>query len=270
MFLSLLPFINLPPYYSIRSTLYLYYIRVEPYFGGSRGLIPYLSTKGHIAMLDVNPADFVLELISLPAREKEKRDEEEKKCLEEVDEATLHKEEDKNVNLDRTEGDRLVEAWSNEGGKVILEIVDSSLRGVGEHDVESAETVYTIGAVHRWKEEPSLNTRSPPTEQPPLFEPLFTIVKKEEEDETMKPRRTHYSIQFRQLYWRSLKTEISKTFTTINVVQNTLIGIVVGILWFQRTFSEHDMGDLSGYSFFNLAYFFFVGLFNGVQEVIKN
>ena len=80
--------------------------------------------------------------------------------------------------------------------------------------------------------------------------------------------KSSYTRQFYAAFNRALYSEFGVQFGLVNVVQTLFMALVVGLCWFQVPLEEDRAGDLAGYAFFVSAYWFFTGMFTGMQEFL--
>ena len=73
-----------------------------------------------------------------------------------------------------------------------------------------------------------------------------------------------YWLQFTVLMHRSLKNGRSKLFTWINFIKSVLLGVLVGLVWFQMENKETYVQDKSGFTFFAMTYWVFDSMFNAM------
>ena len=70
-----------------------------------------------------------------------------------------------------------------------------------------------------------------------------------------------WSKQLIILMKRSLKNSRAAVFTWLNFVKSGLIGIVMGLLWFQMDYTEQTVNDRSAYYFFTMTFWVFDAMF---------
>lgn len=60
-------------------------------------------------------------------------------------------------------------------------------------------------------------------------------------------------VQYSTLTHRALKNSRSAIFTPLNLVKSIALGIVAGLLWFQREYTESNLNDIQSYYFFTMV-----------------
>jgi ABC-type multidrug transport system permease subunit len=75
---------------------------------------------------------------------------------------------------------------------------------------------------------------------------------------------TSWSTQFTTLTKRALKKAKSTIFSPINIIKTVACGIVVGIVYFNQTYTESDVYNIYAYFFFTMLYWVFQGLFEAL------
>jgi len=71
---------------------------------------------------------------------------------------------------------------------------------------------------------------------------------------TYRKYNTSWAMQYRVLVHRSLKNSRSAIFTPINLIKSAALGVVTGALWFQTSYTEANVYDLSSFFFFTMTY----------------
>jgi len=72
---------------------------------------------------------------------------------------------------------------------------------------------------------------------------------------------TSWGLQYRTLVHRSMKNSRSAIFTPINLIKSFALGLLSGLLWFQMTYTESRVFDLSSYFFFTMTFWVFDAMF---------
>lgn len=83
-------------------------------------------------------------------------------------------------------------------------------------------------------------------------------------DSQEKKYNTSWLTQYRILTHRNQKGSRSKIFTTTNMVKSVLIGIGLGLLWFQMPYTEKTVKDRSSFFFFSITYWLFEAMFDAL------
>ena len=65
---------------------------------------------------------------------------------------------------------------------------------------------------------------------------------------------TGWMTQYRVLVHRAMKNSRSAIFTPLNMIKSAVLGIVVGLLWFQLDYTEKTIHDRTSYVFFTMTY----------------
>lgn len=76
---------------------------------------------------------------------------------------------------------------------------------------------------------------------------------------------TGWMAQYRILISRALKNSRSAIFTPLNLIKSLAIGIVSGVLWFQRPYSESAVFDIQSYYFFTMTFWVFDSMFQALM-----
>lgn len=63
---------------------------------------------------------------------------------------------------------------------------------------------------------------------------------------------------------RALKNSRSAIFTPINLIKSAMLGVIVGLLWFQLDYTENTVFDRSSYYFFTMTYWVFDAMFQAL------
>jgi ABC-type multidrug transport system ATPase subunit len=77
-----------------------------------------------------------------------------------------------------------------------------------------------------------------------------------------------YHRQLNAVAARSFLAAVAIQFGAINVIQTLCMAALVGLCWYQIPLQEDRVGDLSGYVFFLVAYWFFAGMYEGMLEFL--
>lgn len=75
---------------------------------------------------------------------------------------------------------------------------------------------------------------------------------------------TSWTAQYRVLVHRALKNSRSAIFTPLNMIKSIVLGIIVGMMWFQLPYTERTVRDRSGYFFFTMTYWVFDSMFGAL------
>mmetsp|Transcript_15601 Transcript_15601/g.20340 ORF Transcript_15601/g.20340 Transcript_15601/m.20340 type:complete len:668 (-) Transcript_15601:3085-5088(-) len=70
-----------------------------------------------------------------------------------------------------------------------------------------------------------------------------------------------WSTQLLVLTHRCMKNGRSAVFTKMNLLKSALIGIVIGLVWFQMDYTERTVNDRSAYFFFTMTFWVFDAMF---------
>jgi ABC-type multidrug transport system ATPase subunit/ABC-type multidrug transport system permease subunit len=81
-----------------------------------------------------------------------------------------------------------------------------------------------------------------------------------------KPFNSTWWTQFTVLMHRSMKNSRSAIFTTLNLIKAGLIGLMVGLLWFQMPYTEATVFDRSSYYFFTMTFWVFDAMFTSFMS----
>jgi len=76
---------------------------------------------------------------------------------------------------------------------------------------------------------------------------------------------TSWMAQYGILTHRALKNSRSAIFTLLNLTKSLAIGIVAGVLWFQRTYTEQNVVDIQSYYFFTMTFWVFDSMFQALM-----
>jgi len=79
-----------------------------------------------------------------------------------------------------------------------------------------------------------------------------------------KKFNTSWLNQFKVLLHRSLKNSRAAILTPLNAVKSVLLGLMVGVLWFQMEDTEKIVQDRSGFMFFSITFWIFDGTFSAL------
>jgi len=77
--------------------------------------------------------------------------------------------------------------------------------------------------------------------------------------------QTSWGTQYAVLTHRALKNSRSAIFTPLNLVKSIAIGVVAGVLWFQKQYSEQNVYDISSYYFFTMTFWVFDSMFQALM-----
>jgi ABC-type multidrug transport system ATPase subunit len=72
---------------------------------------------------------------------------------------------------------------------------------------------------------------------------------------------TTWWTQFTILMHRALKNSRSAIFTWLNLLKSLAIGIIVGLLWYQKEYTEADVNDIRSYYFFTMTFWVFDSMY---------
>jgi hypothetical protein len=81
-------------------------------------------------------------------------------------------------------------------------------------------------------------------------------------------QRASYLRQLYAVAARSFRAAVAVQCGAINVLQTLCMAVLVGLCWYQIPLQEDRVGDLSGYIFFLVAYWFFAGMYEGMLEFL--
>lgn len=76
---------------------------------------------------------------------------------------------------------------------------------------------------------------------------------------------TSWFTQLKVLMHRSMKNSATAIFTPLNIVKSALIGLMMGLLWFQLEYTEATVTDRVSYYFFTMTYWVFDAMFNALM-----
>jgi len=79
-----------------------------------------------------------------------------------------------------------------------------------------------------------------------------------------KKFNTSWHTQFFVLTHRSLKNSRSAIFTTLNLTKSVMLGLIMGLLWFQMPYTEKYVNDRSSYFFLTNTYWIFDAMFGAL------
>ena len=65
--------------------------------------------------------------------------------------------------------------------------------------------------------------------------------------------QSSWCVQYTTLTHRALKNSRSAIFTPLNLIKSIALGLVAGLLWFQREYSETNLNDIQSYYFFTMV-----------------
>jgi ABC-type multidrug transport system ATPase subunit len=75
---------------------------------------------------------------------------------------------------------------------------------------------------------------------------------------------TSWSTQYKTLTHRALKKSKSTVFSPVNILKTIATGVVVGIVYFNQTYTESDVFNIYAYFFFVMLYWVFNGMFEAL------
>mmetsp|Transcript_27897 Transcript_27897/g.32160 ORF Transcript_27897/g.32160 Transcript_27897/m.32160 type:complete len:678 (+) Transcript_27897:116-2149(+) len=76
---------------------------------------------------------------------------------------------------------------------------------------------------------------------------------------------TSWLTQFLILTHRAMKNSRSALFTPLNIIKSVILGVMVGLLWFQMPYTEKTVNDRSAYYFFTMTYWVFDSMFSALM-----
>jgi ABC-type multidrug transport system permease subunit len=83
-------------------------------------------------------------------------------------------------------------------------------------------------------------------------------------DQSFNKYNASWVTQYTILSHRALKNSRSAIFTPINLIKSAVLGIIVGLLWFQLEYTEATVFDRSSYYFFTMTYWVFDAMFQAL------
>lgn len=86
-----------------------------------------------------------------------------------------------------------------------------------------------------------------------------------EDDAKQSKYPTTWMTQYLILVHRALKNSRSAIFTPLNLIKSLAIGVVAGVLWFQRTYTEANVSDIQSYYFFTMTFWVFDSMFQALM-----
>jgi len=75
---------------------------------------------------------------------------------------------------------------------------------------------------------------------------------------------TSWFTQYKTLTDRSFKKRKTTVFSPINIVKTIAIGVVVGIVYFQQSYTENDIQNIYAYFFFTMIHWVLTGMFEAI------
>merc|ERR1712137_555117 len=76
---------------------------------------------------------------------------------------------------------------------------------------------------------------------------------------------TSWAMQYRILVHRAMKNSRSVIFTPLNMTKSGLLGLLVGLLYFQMPYTEATIFDRNSYFFFAMTYWIFETMFEALM-----
>jgi len=84
--------------------------------------------------------------------------------------------------------------------------------------------------------------------------------------ESGRKYNTSWWAQFLVLSHRALSNSKSAIFTPLNLVKSAMIGLMMGLLWFQLPYTEKSVADTVSYYFFTMTYWVFDAMFQALMS----
>lgn len=83
---------------------------------------------------------------------------------------------------------------------------------------------------------------------------------------TGKKFNTSWWTQFVVLNHRAMRNSRSAVFTKLNLVKSAVIGLIMGLVWFQLPYTESTVLDRDGFFFFTMTYWVFDSMFAALMS----